>query len=65
MLQIKNELRSIILGDEQTGDASQLKTMQNFLRRNAKIHYGSPDKKSIKRKEEEFILNLIPIQNLI
>ena len=64
MLEIKNELQSIIFGNEQIGNANQLKTIQNFLRRNAEISYGGSDKKSIKREEEKSILSFATTQNL-
>ena len=64
MSEIKNELQSIILGNEQIGNANQLKTMQNFLRRNAEIDYRSSDKKSVKREEEKSILSFVSSQNL-
>jgi len=64
MTEIKNELQRIILGDEQIGDANKLKTVQNFLRRNAEISYGSQDKKSVKREEEKHLLNFASTQNL-
>ena len=64
MTGIKNELQRIILGDEQIGNASKPKTVQNFLRRNAEISYGSQDKKSVKREEEKHLLNFVLKQNL-
>ena len=64
MTGIKNELQNIIFGNEQIGNAGKLKTAQNFLRRNAEIGYGSPDKKFIKREEEKHLLNFASVQNL-
>ena len=65
MKKIKNELQSIIFGNEQVSDVDKLKTLQNFFRRDAKIDYGSQDKKFVKRKEEKCLLNLIATQNLL
>jgi len=63
-MSIKNELQFIIWGNEQIGNEDQLKTVQRFLRRNAEICYGGTDKKSIKRKEEECLLNFAAANNL-
>lgn len=41
MKNIKNELQNIICGDEPFGKASQLKKVQNFLRRNAGAGSGT------------------------
>jgi len=57
MTRIKDELQRIIWGNEQIGDADKLKTVQNFLKRNAEISYGSQDKKFVKREEEKCLLN--------
>jgi hypothetical protein len=64
MIEIKNELQHIIFGNEQIGNADKLKTVQNFLRGNAEICYGSQDKKSVKREEKEQLLNFASAQNL-
>ena len=65
MAKIKDELQCIIFGNEQISDADKLKTVQNFFRRNAKIDYGSQDKKFVKREEEKHLLNLAATQNLL
>ena len=64
MTKIKDELQRIIFGNEQVGNAGKLKTVQNFLRRNAEISYGSQDKKSVKKEEEKHLLNFASAQNL-
>jgi len=65
MKQIKDELQSIIFGNEQISSTDKLKALQNFFRRDAKINYGSQDKKFVKKEEEKYILNLITTQNLL
>jgi hypothetical protein len=55
----------IILGNEQIGDKNQLKTVRNFIRRNAQIGYGSEDQKSVKRKEEKHLLNFCYYQSSV
>jgi len=64
MPEIKNELQNIILGNEQISNKSQLKAIQHFLRRNEEIDYESPNKKSIKREEEKYILSFAAARNL-
>jgi len=39
------------------GNAGKLKTVQNFLRGNAKIGYGGSNKKLVKREEEKLLLS--------
>ena len=65
MTKIKDELQSIIFGNEQISNADKLKTLQNFFRRDAEIDYGSQDKKFVKREEEKCLLNLVATQNLL
>ena len=64
MTKIRNELQRIIFGNEQIGNKDKLKTVQNFLRGNAEIGYGSSDKKFVKREEEKCLLNFATAQNL-
>ena len=64
MTGIKYELQRIIFGNGQIGNASKLKAVQNFLRGNAEICYGSQDKKQLRKKEEELLLDFASIQNL-
>lgn len=61
---IKNELQRIILGDEQVGDAGKLKAVQNFLRRNAEIGYGSKEQKLVKKEEEKHLIHFATTQKL-
>jgi hypothetical protein len=64
MIEIKNELQRIILGNGQISNANKLKTVQNFLRGNATICYGSQNKKSLKGEEEKHLLNFASTHNL-
>ncbi|MDR1584968.1 MAG: hypothetical protein LBS07_02170 [Prevotellaceae bacterium] len=63
-MSIKDELQCIILGNEYVGNANQLKIVQNFLRGNAQISYGSQDKKFVKRQEEKYLINFAETNNL-
>lgn len=56
---VKNELQRIILGNEQAGDAGKLKTVQNFLRGNAQIGYGSQEQKLVKKEEEKHLIDFL------
>jgi len=64
MLEIKNELQRIILGNGQIGNTDKLKTVQNFLRGNEKIGYGSQRKKFIRKEEENYLLEFASDHNL-
>jgi hypothetical protein len=64
MTGIKYELQCIIFGNGQIGSTSKLKTVQNFLRGNAKICYRSQDKKQFRKEEEKLLLDFASTQNL-
>jgi hypothetical protein len=53
----KNELQDIILGNEQTGPDSQLKTAQSFLRRYAEASSPAEKQQRFKDKETAALLN--------
>lgn len=76
MENIKNELRNIICTDEPFGKKSQLKKIQNFLRRNAETNPGIKKQQHFKSKEataliafakteDLFFINEIPEENFI
>ena len=48
MKNIKDELQNIIIGDGSLGSTSQLKEVQNFLRRNAQPGPESKEQKYLK-----------------
>ena len=64
MNRIKNELQHIIIGDGQTGVASQLKKTQIFLRRNAQASGHSKPEKSCRRQDEAGLKRFAGRQNL-
>lgn len=53
---IKNELQNIICTDEPFGAESQLKEIQNFLRRNAETGSGTQKKQCLKSEEAALIV---------
>jgi len=61
---IKDELQNIIIGDGQTGNTSQLKKTQNFLRRNAQTGIRIENKKFIKSEEEVILIEFARRENL-
>jgi len=57
MKNIKNELQNIIIGDGSIGSTSQLKKVQNFLRRNEKTGLRSKEQKHFKSEEKVNLIN--------
>jgi len=47
---IKDELRHIIPGEEQIGVTNKLKTVQDFLGRDAKIGHGSKEQRRVQNR---------------
>ncbi len=64
MKNIKDELQNIIIGDGQTGNASQLKKTQNFLRRNAQTGIRTEKQKPIKSEEEIRLIEFAQKENI-
>lgn len=64
MKNIKDELQHIILGDEQSGTGSALKTAQTFLRGYAQAGFDHQKKQYLKSKEAEAILAFANAENL-
>ncbi len=58
----KNELQDIILGNEQTGPGSQLKTAQSFLRRYAEASNPAEKQQRFKDKETAALLSFVGLQ---
>jgi hypothetical protein len=65
MKHIKDELQSIIIGNGQNGDASQLKKVHHFLRGNAQAGSGSEKQKRIKSEEAQLLIGFAQQENLI
>ena len=61
---IKDELQHIIFGNEQTGNTSQLKKAQSFLRGNAKTGSVIKNAKPLKSEEEICLIAFIQTENL-
>lgn len=59
MQQIKDELQYIIIGDGQTGTTSQLKKVQNFVRRNAQTGIATEKQKLLKSEEEICLIEFV------
>ncbi|MDY0904339.1 hypothetical protein [Pedobacter sp. CFBP9032] len=57
MKNIKDELQNIIIGDGSLGSTSQLKEVQNFLRRNEKASVRSKKQKYLKSEETIGLIN--------
>lgn len=57
MKHIKNELQSIIIGNGQNGQISQLKEIQNFLRGNANAGSKPEEQKHLKSEEKSLLIN--------
>lgn len=57
MKNIKDELQNIIIGDGSLGSTSQLKEVQNFLRRNEKASIRSKKQKYLKSEETIGLIN--------
>lgn len=57
MKNIKDELQNIIIGDGSLGSTSQLKEVQNFLRRNEKASIRSKKQKYLKSEETICLIN--------
>jgi hypothetical protein len=56
MKNIKDELQHIILGDEPTGQASQLKKIQRFLRSNAETSFATEKQQRLKSEETALLI---------
>ena len=59
MKNIRDELRSVIIGNEPSGDASKLKKTQNFLRGNASAGFDAKEKQYLKSEEEKRLIKFI------
>ena len=64
MKQIKDELQSIISGNGQNGQSSQLKKIHNFLRGNAQASSELEKQKHLKSEEESFLIDFAIRENL-
>lgn len=65
MKHLKYELQSIIIGDGQNGDRSQLKKVHNFLRGNAQTGPKPEKQKCLKSEEETLLIDFAQRENLI
>lgn len=65
MKRIKDELRNIIIGNGQLGNTSQIKKIQNFLRRYAETSVGTKNKKYLKSEEEINLIDFAKGENLL
>jgi hypothetical protein len=64
MKQIKDELQSIIIGNGQDGQNSQLKKVHNFLRGNAQASTELEEQKHLKSEEESLLIDFALKENL-
>jgi len=64
MINIKDELQNIIIGDGPVGETSQLKKTQNFLRRNAEASLTAKEQKYLKSEEEVSLIEFALQENL-
>ncbi len=62
---IKYELQSIIIGNGQIGDTSELKKVHNFLRGNAQTSSKPEEQKRLKSEEESLLIDFATKENLI
>jgi hypothetical protein len=65
MAPIKYELQSIIIGNGQDGNSSQLKKNHNFLRRNAEASSEPKKQKRLKSEEESLLIDFALKENFI
>ena len=65
MKNIKDELQNIIIGDGSLGSTSQLKEVQNFLRRNEKASIRSKKQKYLKSEETIGLINFATEKKLL
>ncbi|MCW5907396.1 MAG: hypothetical protein KIS94_06030 [Chitinophagales bacterium] len=65
MKSIKHELQNIIFGNEQTGNTSQLKKAQNFLKGNAPTGSSFEKSKPLKNEEESRLIQFAVKENLL
>ena len=65
MKKIKDELQHIILGHEPTGQASQLKKIQRFLRSNAETSFATEKHKQLKSEETATLIAFAQQENMI
>jgi hypothetical protein len=65
MKNIKDELQHIILGDEPAGEASQLKKVQCFLRRNAQTSLANQKQQRLKSEEAATLLAFAKQEDII
>jgi len=65
MKHIKDELQNIIIGNGQDGQGSQLKKIQDFLRRNENAGSKSEEQKHLKSEEESFLIDYARSEHLI
>lgn len=65
MKNVKNELQNIIIGDGSIGSTSQLKKVQNFLRRNEETGLRPEEQKCLKIEEEVDLIAFATKQNLL
>lgn len=65
MKNIKDELQNIIIGDGSLGSTSQLKEVQNFLRRNEKASIRSKKQKYLKSEETIGLINFANEKKLL
>ncbi|MDB5152127.1 MAG: hypothetical protein JWR54_878 [Mucilaginibacter sp.] len=65
MKNIKDELQHIILGHEPTGQASQLKKIQRFLRSNAETSFAAKKQQRFKSEETTTLLAFAEQEDII
>jgi hypothetical protein len=65
MKRIKYELQNIIIGNGQDGHSSQLKNIQNFLRRNAQSGKKPEKQQHIKSEEEKLLIAFAKNEGII
>lgn len=65
MKHIKNELQSIIIGNGQAGQSSQLKKNQHFLRGNEIASSKSEEQKRLKSEKESLLIGFALRENLV
>jgi len=65
MKQIKYELQSIIIGDGQDGDRSQLKKIHSFLSANAQAGPKPEKQERLKSEEEARLIEFVLKENLL
>jgi hypothetical protein len=65
MKNIKDELQHIIRGNERTGQASQLKKIQRFLRSNAETSFATEIQQRLKSEETALLIAFAEQEDVI